>query len=318
MTKKSAAKPTRAKKGSTGDFAKFWRREIWTCEQAERLWPTSSELLADPAGVLSSAQVQDLLRKMAHYDAAAYECLRWARWGEEDGLQVRCPNCNEQVWSHAAKRAKRRWRCVTRDMYETHQQRKGYKVGEHSRNGCGFQFSDTHGTPFEQMEVPLGVVFLALYFPAAQIVERLRALGESAKAGELSEVLTALKKKQYAELAASMRQMAKVFSGTLFLEYHPQLVSRAGKDLFEEKVGTNGEALLFRDALMQSWKRVIDTRYNAIRACVDRLERMDSVFAQRQEGDPLERDRVYRGLVAEIEQIASGSWFASHSRPVGS
>lgn len=320
MTTKSAAKPTRATQGypKNFDFDTFWRRKIWTREQARRAWPTRSQLLISPKTVLNSHQVHALVDSMEQYDAAAFECLQWARWGDEaeDKVCVRCPKCNKPVWSHGATGAKHRWRCVTKKMYEAHQTSKNYQVGAHSRNGCGYQFNETKGTPFHKMKAPVGLVFFALYFPARQIEKVLRTIGKSETARELSKVLTVLKQEQYAELAASVRELAKVFSGTLFLEYHGALVSRRGKDLFEEKVGTEGEVRWLRNARRESWKGVIRNEYNAIRSYVDRLERMDSALAQRNEADPLERERMYQGLAVEIRRIASGSWFVSDSPSV--
>lgn len=260
----------------------------------------------------TSANVHDFVRAMDRYDAAACECLRWARWGEEDEVYVRCPHCNERAWSHGARRAKRRWRCVTKEMYEAHQSAKNYQVGAHSRNGCGLQFDDTKDTPFDKMQAPIGLVFFALYFSAEPIVSVLRGSNKYAKqADELSTVLTALKEPQHAELAASIRHLAKVFCGTLFLEYQPSVVSEAGRMLLRKNIATDDAARAARRAKIQGWERVISTEYKAIRADVDRLERMDKASTQRPEASARARTRRYRGLMGTMRRIASAAWFDS-------
>lgn len=264
----------------------------------------------------TSANVHDFVRAMDRYDAAACECLRWARWGEEDEVYVRCPRCNERAWSHGATRAKRRWRCVTKKMYEAHQTAKTYQVGEHSRNGCGYQFDDTKGTPFETMQAPIGLVFFALYFSAGPIDQSLRLHKLHAQADELSAVLTALKEPQHAELAVSMRHLAKVFSGRLFLETYPFLVSEAGRNLLEKNIADDDLARSIRRAKIQGWEKVISTEYKAIRADVDRLERLDKASAQRPEASARERRRSYRGLMGTMRRIASAAWFDSDPTPV--
>lgn len=318
MTRKSAAKPTRAMLGRPADPAKCWRREIWTREQAQRVWPTWSQLLIYPKTMRTSANVYDLVRTMARYDAAAYECLRWARWGEEDEVYVRCPHCNERAWSHGATGVKHRWRCVTKKMYEAHQRAKNYTVGAHSRHGCGYWFDDTKDTPFDKMQAPIGLVFFALYFSAEPIISVLRSSNKYAKqADELSAVLTTLKEPQHAELAASMRYLAKVFSGRLFLQYQPSVVSEAGRMLLQTNIAADDAARAARRAKIQGREKVISTEYEAIRADVDRLERMDRASAQRPAANARERTGRYRGLMGTMRRIASAAWFDSDPAPGG-
>lgn len=311
MTRKSAAKPTRALLGRPADPEKCWRREIWTREQAQRVWPTWSQLLIYPKKMRTSANVHTFVRAMAQFNAAAYECLRWARWAEEDEVYVRCPDCNERAWSHGVRRDERRWRCVTKAMYEAHQKAKDYQVGAHSRNGCGGKFYDTKGTPFDTMQAPLGLVFFALYFPAEYIDQSLRVNKLHAQADELSTVLTTLKEPQHAELAVSLRHLAKVFCGTLFLEYQPIMVSEAGRILLQTNIAADDAARAARRAKIQGWKKVISTEYEAIRADVDRLERMDKAQAQRPAASARERTGRYRGLMGTMRRIASAAWFDS-------
>lgn len=301
----------RALLGRPADPAKCWRREIWTREQAARVWPTWSQFLIYPKKMRTSANIPTLLGAMAQFNAAGYECLRWARWAEEDEVYVRCLKCHKRAWSHGARRGKYRWRCVTKKMYEAHQKAKDYQVGAHSRNGCGLQFDDTKGTPFETMQAPLGLVFFALYFPAEYIDQSLRVNKLHAQADELSTVLTTLKEPQHAELAVSLRHLAKVFCGTLFLEYQPIMVSEAGRILLQTNIAADDAARAARRAKIQGWKKVISANYKAIRADVDRLERMDKAQAQRPAASARERTGRYRGLMGTMRRIASAAWFDS-------
>lgn len=181
-------------------------------------WPSPNELcrkLRDPA---EHAYRRTLLKRIQNQQKLAYDCLRRARWGEETEVQVMCPKCKQRAWSHSSsKGGKHRWRCVSKTMYEKHQESKHYGSQGRSQHGCGFRFTDTTRTPFDRGSIPLGLVFLALYLPATKQDIVMASLDDTVTAAKLRKMLTTLRRQKHTQLLKGMKRSAARFCGEILV-----------------------------------------------------------------------------------------------------
>lgn len=184
-------------------------------------WPSSDDLCRRLRGQAGHAHLHSLLERIQRQQDLAYDCLRRARWGEETEetkVRVVCPRCGHRAWNHSSSRGgKHRWRCVTKQMYARHQRTKGYASQGSSQQGCGFRFTDTTGTPFDQRSLPLGFVFLALYLPPAEWDLMMASLGDAVTSANLRTVLRTLRQQKHAQLLKGMKRYATRFCGEIIL-----------------------------------------------------------------------------------------------------
>lgn len=184
-------------------------------------WPSSNDLCRRLRGPAGPAYLYTLLERIQNQQDLAYDCLRRARWGEETEetkVRVVCPRCGHRAWNHSSSRGgKHRWRCVTKQMYARHQRTKGYTSQGSSQHGCGFRFTDTTGTPFDQRSLPLGFVFLSLYLPAAERDLMMASLGDTVTSANLRTVLRTLRQQKHAQLLKGMKRYAARFCGEIIV-----------------------------------------------------------------------------------------------------
>ncbi|KXK07114.1 MAG: hypothetical protein UZ03_NOB001000309 [Nitrospira sp. OLB3] len=276
----------------------------WTYHNVGKIWPNASTLLQLPPEPARREYLRLFLVTVQSRADQAYECLRFARWGEETGLRVTCPRCGKRAWKHSTNAGKSRWRCVTKEMYEQHQRTKGNTSKGSSRDGCGFTFDDTKGTPFERLPVPLGLVFLALYIPATQVSAWLRSLGDGVTAAALTQVLRALQQQEQADLRHRMRCMARLFCGRLLCSEHSPLMSFTGHRLVQSRMHRRNRELSSERAEKEQLLSDLPRHYQTIRSLLGKLERMhDAALHDR----PVNMQRgmeIYQALVAEVAALA--------------
>lgn len=288
----------------TGSWQYPWRSPVWTYGDVRRVWPASARLLARPFERLPQARIEHLLQRIRQYEVDGFECLRWARWGnEENTVQVTCLRCGKVAWSHTPT-AKRRWRCVTQPLYKQQQHSKFWRVGYNSRHGCGLRFIDTDGTPFEGLQLPLGMVFLALYLSPARLKPLLIARGDAEGAAELTQVLRTLNQRKYARLLDRMRQFARVFGGRILLEDYQDLVSIRGKALVRHRLIVRAKKFQRLKLLKDKVVRKVVTRYKMLRSQLGMLQQQDRAHAEGRGADRYRRDIVYREFLQEVQRLA--------------
>lgn len=181
-------------------------------------WPSPDELCRRLRAPEGHAYLHSLLEHIHDQQDLAYDCLRRARWGEEPEAQVLCPECENRAWSHSSsKGGKHRWRCVSKKMYAKQQRTKGYKSKGRSQHGCGYRFTDTTGTPFDQCSIPLGFVFLALYLPTRERDMMMASLDDTVTATKLRDVLEALRQQEHTQLLKGMRRSAGRFCDAILM-----------------------------------------------------------------------------------------------------
>lgn len=271
----------------------------------ERVWPSFEKLILGSAWNQFPPALQQLLRHMGAHDTDAYQCLRWARWMDDQGvLRERCPACQKPVWSYAKKKPKYRWRCVTKEMYEQQQRQRGNPKGIHSRDGCGLQFSDTKGTPFTNWKLPLGLVFLAVYCPAGQIEERLIQLGEEEHCQALRQALKGLQQKQHAWLARRMQQYANLFCGQLVLKHCPQLVRKSEQARVLTRLAAERISVPDPKAVQKEATSAVHARHKAMQARLKILKQLDLILARGGTHHRQDRLKEYRKLEKATRALA--------------
>jgi len=288
----------------TGSWQYPWRSPVWTYGDVRRVWPSATRLLARPFERLPLARIEHLLQRIRQYEVDGFECLRWARWGnEENTVQVTCLRCGKVAWSHTPT-VKRRWRCVVQLLYKQQQHSKHWNVGYNSRHGCGLRFTDTDGTPFAGMQLPLGMVFLALYFSPARLKPLLIARGDAEGAAELAQVLQTLKQRKHARLLGRMRQFAKVFGGRILLEDYQDLVSARGQALVRDRLIVR--AIKFQRVKLLKDKVVLNvvTQYKMLRTQLGILHLQDRAHVEGRGADRYRREIVYREFLQEVQRLA--------------
>lgn len=284
-----------------------WTGTTWTYEKVGWFWPTSSRLLVVPLERIKEEYTRALLETTKCAGDEAYECLRLARWGENTGLRAICPRCGERAWSYDPKGPIHWWRCVTEAMYRQHQRKKGYVTEGTSRKGCGHKFRDVEGTPFKGAPVPLGLVFLSLYFSPKRIERLLLEYGEGATAVALSQVLKDLRQKQHAGLKQRMRRFAKLFCGRILLEYHPELVSSSGHTRVVNNLTRVATGGAFIHAISQPKISDLKARHRTIQSLLGKLLRVETAFLQGRRVDQARRADMCQALILEVSRLTDVS-----------
>jgi len=287
-----------------------WSNKLWSYKKVGWLWPTASVLLIAPFRRIRDEYAQAILDTVQTRHAEAFECLRLARWGHSTGLRVTCPRCGKRAWSYSAKNPIRRWRCVTSAMYIKHERKKGYRTSGTSRQGCGLQFSDTKGTPFEQTPALLGLVFLSLYVPVQRIDQLLLNGGAGPTAVVLAETLLALKRKRHRKLAKRMRQFAKLFCGRIFLEHHEMCVSPPSCVLILEKLLSDARGLHYTAVTRKNALGSLNLQYKQVFALLAKLQRMQCAYLRGRWVDFPRGNQIYDQLTKAISALAPNRDFS--------
>lgn len=276
----------------------------WTYRNVGEIWPNASKMFQIPPTPSGREYLKHFLVTVQSSEVLAYECLRLARWGEGTGLRVTCPRCGKVAWNKSSDEAKHRWRCVTKSMYEKHQNTKGYKPAGHSRNGCGFTFYDTKGTPFERLRIPLGLVFLSLYLPAKEVDAFLRSLRDEVTATALTKVLRKLQHEQHGDLRHRMRCLARYFCGRLLWGPHNVLLSRSGEKLLRKKMYRSMITHRLEQAEKKEALSELPKYYKKIRSLLGQFERMQFAVLHDRPVDIQRGLEIYQSLMAEVVALA--------------
>ncbi|MCE7977123.1 MAG: hypothetical protein DYH03_08245 [Nitrospira sp. NTP1] len=113
-------------------------------------------------------------------------------------------------------------------MYAKQQRKKGYKHKGRSQHGCGYRFTDTTGTPFDQRSLPLGLVFLALYLPTRERDMMMATLNDRVTATKLRDLLEALRQQEHTQLLKGMKRSAARFCDAILVATKSTPTSKNG------------------------------------------------------------------------------------------
>lgn len=306
--------PVPPKRGGPSSGHNFpWSEYVWTYARIGRVWPSAKQILPEAKfTALSGTQQQQILAIFEHELVRGYECLRGARWMKESGDHyVSCVKCNKKALSYGAVAkldresglfrsvgGKQRWRC--KKACEVNQ---GVQGSMSLRDGCGAQFCDTTGTPFENTRLAVGLVFAALFYSSATIERLLREGGKEEDALALRHLIAKLQHHKCQPLHERLQRYAQLFCSRILLERCSKITGRKGSVFVLNGLkGEQGRLL----ALMGDRQRILtelQKSYERVRVVLGRLKQVDRSIVNGKAVDPNHRCQLVADLNGAVTRV---------------